>query len=129
MPFTGVARVGDGVVVLRSGETSLDIVGEPPGGCLNVTTFVTSDDGVRTAALDVRTADALAGVAVLTDGLALAAVDLASGTPHRGFFDPLFAYAAGADASPGALADFLRSPPLDGRTDDDRTLVLALRTP
>lgn len=124
-----VGQVGDGFVVVRR-DGAYDVVGEPvEREYLNVTVFLSSPswrDHLEVTTLDATAIDA---VALLTDGLQLVAIELASSTPFAGFFDPLFAWVGGGDASDGELAEFLASPRLAGRTDDDLTLALLLRAP
>lgn len=122
-----VAQVGDGAVVLQHG-TSLSVAVAPPRSeYVNETRFVTS----ATWAADQRTftgsADGLDGIAVLTDGLQLLAFDMTTFAPHGPFFDPLFAFGAAGDASPRELVAFLDSERVNARTDDDKTLVVAVR--
>ena len=64
----------------------------------------------------------------MTDGLQLVAIELATATPHPGFFDPLMRWASSDDANDDELADFLASPRLAERTDDDLTIAIAVRS-
>lgn len=120
-------QVGDAaVVVSRAGV--LATVGQPPSGeYLNETTFVTSSRWADEARIDVSDADGIDGVAILSDGLQLLALDLAQRAPHPPFFEPLYRFAASDDASDDELAAFLASERVCARTDDDKTLVLAVR--
>ncbi|MGL4552961.1 MAG: PP2C family serine/threonine-protein phosphatase, partial [Gemmataceae bacterium] len=63
------------------------------------------------------------------DGLQGLALHYATRTAHGPFFAPLFRALRGAD--PEELGDpmraFLESPRVNGRTDDDKTLILAAR--
>jgi len=123
-----VGQVGDGHIIVRRLDGSYDVVGPVvEREYLNETSFLSSPnwrDSLFTASIDAADIDA---IAVMTDGLQLVAVELATTTPHPGFFDPLFAWAASDDAADEELAAFLASPRLAERTDDDLTLALAVR--
>ena len=121
------AQVGDATVVV-SRDRTLTTVGDPPTGeYLNETTFMTSSRWAAEARVDVADASGVDGVAVLSDGLQLLALDLAKRSPHPPFFEPLYRFAASVDASNDELAAFLSSDRVCARTDDDKTLVLAVR--
>jgi protein phosphatase 2C-like protein len=97
------------------------------GEYANETFFLTSGDG---APRYTATLPPACAIALLTDGLLPLAVDLRDCRPHAPFFDPLFAFAAARGAGRGAdaeLAAFLESDRVAARTDDDTTLVLAVR--
>lgn len=127
-----VLQVGDGLAVLRVAmdyEPLVLAVAPARGEHANETAFLTGDgalDRPAIAALDV----AVDAVALSTDGLLRLAVDLRAGEPHAAFFAPLLAFAArdGRDAGAAGLAAFLRGPRVRARTDDDATLVLAVRS-
>jgi hypothetical protein len=124
------AQVGDGIVVARDPDGALVAATWPRRGeYANESFFLTDDDALQ--ALEVRrwpwSPD---GLALLTDGLLRLAVDLSTFTPHPAFFVPLLAFAARAtDAATAGpqLAAFLSSERVSARTDDDKTLVVAVR--
>jgi len=69
-------------------------------------------------------------LAVFTDGLQRLAINMAAQTPHEPFFARFFSILAKASLQDeeqlqDALETFLKSQPVEERTDDDRTLVLA----
>src|SRR5208282_2256447 len=71
-------------------------------------------------------------VALFTDGLQMLALNYAEKTGHSPFFLPLFQKLADAPSSEELvepLNRFLDSPRVNERTDDDKTLVLAVRCP
>jgi hypothetical protein len=128
--ITGHA-IGDGVVVVASVDGTLSALLPPDRGEFrNETVFVTSDTwdvSSRHAALPL---DEGWGLALLTDGLELLALDVASGAPHGPFFTPLLRFAqTPAEGAADELASFLCSERVAARTDDDCTLVLAVRSP
>ena len=133
------AQIGDGAVVVRDAR---ETEGAGAGGAavrtldpvergeyLNETVFLTSSAWVNEVRFGEHDATAIDAVAVLTDGLQLLAFDLAAGLPHAGFFEPIWRWASTVDDTAGEaeLAAFLGSERVRGRTDDDTTLVLAVR--
>ena len=119
------AQVGDGAIV-AGGRV---VVWPEPAEYANATDFLTDDDWVarlRFEATDGPTDE----LAVTTDGLQRLALDFAARTPHAAFFRPLFDALRSA-ADPEALVEpfraFLDSPRVNARTDDDKTLVVAVR--
>lgn len=121
------AQVGDGaVVVCRDGEFE---VLDPPARSeyLNETSFLTSSSWQSDLRLHVGSADGVSAVAVLSDGLQLLALDLATGAAHGPFFRPMLAFAEDSTSSDEELAEFLSSERVCSRTDDDKTLVVAVR--
>jgi hypothetical protein len=122
-----VAQVGDGAVVARRGDAVESVGPVDRSEYLNETTFLTSAAWVSATRVDVGASDGVTGVAAMSDGLQLLALDLASGQPHPPFFAPLYDFAATDDATPQRLAGFLASDRVCARTDDDKTLVLAVR--
>ncbi len=125
-----IGQVGDGACVARRQDGSLFTAGLPQRGeYANEAYFVTMEGALDRA--DVRVVpDLVDAVAVLSDGLLRLALDLRTNEPHRPFHEPLFGYLATLDdertAGP-ALARFLASPRVVSRSDDDKTLVLAVR--
>ena len=128
---TLVVQIGDGGVVLDTGA-GLELPIAPMGGeYANTTHFVTDADAVERLQTRIYAGPA-ARVAAFSDGLQRLALDLAGGTPHRPLFDRLFGViaAAGAAQAPGlheALLRLLTSDGVNARTDDDKTLALAVR--
>ncbi len=123
-----VASLGDGALVADVGG-DLRLASAPPqkGEYANETHFLTQDD-----ALDCVQAARVDGfvraVAATTDGLLRLALRLPDYAPHAPFFQPLFAFAAQAlENAYAELAAFLASERVAARTDDDKTLVIAVR--
>jgi hypothetical protein len=67
------------------------------------------------------------GIAVCTDGVAHLAIRYSDQTPHPGFFVPLFDFAQAPGSSESELEELLNSDRVNERTDDDKTLVIAVR--
>ncbi|TVQ58542.1 MAG: protein phosphatase 2C domain-containing protein [Rhodobacteraceae bacterium] len=126
---TLVAHVGDGAVVGRDAD-GWRALSWPDGGEHAGATFFLTDEN---PALRVIRAEApVDALALLTDGIERLVLDFAALEPHAPFFDrmtaPLATAAPGRDAALGrALAAWLGAEAVAARTDDDRTLVLALR--
>jgi len=127
-------QVGDGVIVLAdSAEHAYGHVFWPDRGeYANTTHFVTEDDAVEHLQFE-SVKRRIVEAALLTDGLQAIALNYQQRTAHEPFFKGLFAPLRTAEAGCSrelseSLAEFLRSPRVNDKTDDDKTLVLASRT-
>ena len=134
---TCAAHVGDGAAVVR-GEAGWRTLSWPESGeHVGTTRFLTeTPPAIRTA----RLTEPVTALALFTDGLERLVLDLASGTPHGPFFHmiaaPLDRSAADRATPAGRHADlsaalgrYLDSDPVNARTDDDKTLVIAVSRP
>jgi hypothetical protein len=125
-----VLQIGDGGVVLDTGE-GLEVAVVPMSGeYANMTHFVTDEDALTALATKTYPTRVLKAAA-FTDGIQRLGLNLASNTPHEPFFAPFFngmtrATAEQEDELHGLLVRFLSSQPVNDRTDDDKTLALAL---
>lgn len=131
--WVAAGQIGDGIVVLQDPSGAFELALAPQRGeYANETSFITEEDALALAQYLMPRKQALSGLALSTDGLLRLAVSLADQTPHARFFDPLFAFARSAEDSAAAgatLAEFLGSARVSARSDDDKTLVLAVLTP
>ncbi len=122
------AGVGDGALVVADQAGNLISLCPPQRGAYaNQTNFLTQSNALDCLAISIMPAQAT-GIALFTDGLLPLALNLAQNRPHLPFFNPLFAFADHSEGEAEAnqqLADFLASPRVNARTDDDKTLVLA----
>ena len=129
---TAAGQVGDGAVVARFAGQGLTALTRPPRTeHLNETTFLTSDGSLSELQFALCDEPAL-GLALLSDGLQMLALKMPQGEPHAPFFAPLLRFTAGAAEPARAdeqLQAFLQSPGVVQRTDDDVTLLLAVREP
>lgn len=131
-PWLALFAVGDGFVVTRAGADRYDLPLAPPGGPdhpLGATTLLTSPGARDRAQRAVIRIPDLAGVAVGTDGMQTLLLEYAGARPVRPYaakFDELFGHAADPDTDPMHLTRVLAGPRVNQRTDDDRTLVLAV---
>lgn len=123
-------QVGDGGIVVDAGS-GLELAVEPmTGEYANMTHFVTDDDAVTVLKSRLYQAQ-VTKLAAFTDGLQRLALNMSSNTPHEPFFSPFFNVlsAIGEDQEEeltGALVEFLNSDRVNERTDDDKTLALAV---
>jgi hypothetical protein len=128
-PDAGVfAQVGDGVIVVGADESYRAVTWPTSGEYANETTFLTAD-AFEHAFECVRWQSPAHEVALLTDGLQRLALSYADRSVHAPFFIPMFRALRAAEL-PDLLAPelerFLDSPAVNQRTDDDKTLVLAM---
>ena len=126
--WVAAVQIGDGALVARDRAGALTVITHPNHGeYLNETLFLTGDDPLAGAQFAIRQVPDVCSVALLTDGLQALALTLVDNTPHTPFFAPLFAHAAQAGGDATQLAAFLDSARVAERTDDDKTLLLAVR--
>jgi hypothetical protein len=127
--WAAFAQLGDGVIVF-DGPNGYDFAFWPDNGeYANTTRFLSEDDyrqHLRVEILERYVSE----LAILTDGLQMLALDIAGTKVHNGFFAPLFkAIRNGPDeaALQTSLLEFMDSKRVNERTDDDKTLFLAMR--
>lgn len=126
-------QIGDGGIVLDAGN-GLELAVEPMSGeYANMTHFVTDDDAVTLLKSRVYQSQ-VTKVAAFSDGLQRLALNMTSNTPHEPFFAPFFKVLSTVgqdkeDELTAALVEFLNSERVNERTDDDKTLALALLAP
>lgn len=129
-----VGQVGDGAVVAVDGDGNLFAVTRlQRGEYANETHFISEEDAQHQAVIDVIEISATA-LAVMSDGLIRLALKMPAQEPHVPFFQPLLRFAGAVkDDSQSAqqaieqLSAFLASERVNARTDDDKSLVLAVR--
>jgi len=127
--LVAAAQVGDGAAVcLVDGELHA-LTAPQQGEYANDTCFLVSPGALAAAEIVLRR-ETCSHLAVFSDGLQRLALKLPEGAPHPQFFAPLFRFvsdAADEEEAVRHLADFLVSPRVRERTDDDLTLLLAAR--
>lgn len=130
--FVAAIQVGDGAVIVAQHDGQLIAITRPAQAeYLNETVFLTSAEALATAQTAVWQGE-LAHLAVLSDGLQMAALRMPGGEPHPGFFTPLFNFLAqqkDAASAQESLVSFLASARMRERTDDDLTLILGTLIP
>jgi hypothetical protein len=122
-----VGQRGNGAAIARrDGELFVAAYPQAPS---DETFLLTDPDGHLL--IDVEMHDPVDAFAMITDALLPLALERPT-DPREPFFDPLYAFTA-ASADPLAarehLRAFLRSDRVDAVTDDDRTIVIALKHP
>lgn len=124
-------NIGDGWLVARRDGAVGAVAPPAPGEYSNETFFLTSGGALDDAVVEVVPAADLDAVALLTDGTAWFAVDLAGRVPSGPLFAKLFAFAGDPSLPAGGrerdLTAFLASEAVARRSDDDKTLLLAVR--
>ncbi|AGB03789.1 PP2C family serine/threonine-protein phosphatase [Methanoregula formicica] len=124
-------QIGDGAIVIRV-DSAYQTVFWPEQGEYANTTFFLSDETYRDT-LSIRHRDGSPDeIALFSDGLQNLALSFAQKQAHAGFFQPLFAAlrndpASGFSDFAGQLERFLLRDDVSARSDDDKTLVLAVQ--
>ncbi len=122
-------QIGDGAMILGSSGVYGVIFWPQSGEYANTTNFLTAadyQDHLEFLAITGPFAD----LALFTDGLERLALAFDNQTPHPPFFEPLFQALRSShqsEALSNDLRQFLQSPSVQARSDDDKTLVLASR--
>lgn len=126
-------HVGDGCAVLKDVERDSWIAPTWPdhGEYASTTSFVTDEPAAQ-----IRVAlhsGSISGIAAFSDGLERLVLDFQAKQPHAQFFERMIAPVASSDVRgrdrqlSAKLREYLDSEPVNNRTDDDKTLVLAVR--
>ncbi len=126
---TVLLQIGDGGIVLDTGN-GLELPIVPMSGeYANTTSFITDNNALEIAAV-VELPKPAKKIAAFSDGIQRMALDMTSHQPYEPFFNPFFEILKKASEDQEALLgeelkSFLNSPAVNRRTDDDKTLVLA----
>jgi hypothetical protein len=121
-------QLGDGAVVVKtSGQELITLTQPQRGEYANETYFLSQENAMDRLQIS-HLAEPVEALAVLSDGLMRLALKMPGGEPHPPFFAPLFGFAASASGpdAQSQLEDFLNSERVCARTDDDKSLVLAV---
>ncbi len=121
-------QIGDGAIVVANKDGVAKALTIPPvEESLDLVTFLTSPNGIDSAQVCLWEGKP-AQLAMFSDGLQMLALQMPQGIAHAPFFAPLFRFVAEVkdfDLAHQELTQFLRSPRVCDRTDDDLTLLLA----
>ena len=123
-------QIGDGAIVTGSGPEYQTIFWPEQGEYANTTFFITDEQYLDH--LHVNHAESPDEIALFTDGLQNLVLSFAQKKAHSGFFKPLFdalkknPVGDFSDFST-QLSSFLCRDDITARSDDDKTLVLAIR--
>ena len=126
-------QIGDGsIVVADSEELSHNHVFWPDHGEYENTTFFATEPEFGSNLKFENVRRNVVELAMFSDGLQRLALDFAKNIPFEPFFRGLFPSIRSMQADDGeklsqSLIDFLGSPRVNERTDDDKTLILATR--
>lgn len=131
---TAFVQIGDGAIVISDGWSTAwrHVFWPHHGEFANTTNFITSEDVLQVMDFQV-TSEPVAEVALFSDGLENLVLDKTSKTVHAPFFDSMFpavrrSPVLGPDAALGRdLEQYLSTPTVTDRTNDDKTLILASR--
>lgn len=125
-------QIGDGAMVLSTGDEWHHVFWPQHGEFANSTTFITSEQSLD--AMEFETLEQVVEeVAIFTDGIENLVLQKATKSVHAPFFDSMFpsvrkSSVSGVDAALSAALDkYLSGPAITSRTDDDKTLILASR--
>jgi hypothetical protein len=127
---TLVMQIGDGGVVVDVGK-GLEVPVIPMSGeYANMTHFVTDEDAIDVLATKLYF-DKATKISAFSDGIQRLALNMANNTAHEPFFANFFSVLSKSkpgqeDQLHNALVNFLDSDPVNERTDDDKTLALAV---
>ena len=122
-------QLGDGAIVVRRDGRHQHVFWPQSGEYVNTTNFI-CDSRFESLLEFVWFDEPVDEVALLTDGLQSLALDFAKRAAHAPFFAPMFDVLRGHEAPETLLVplgEFLASPAVCQRTDDDKTLILATR--
>lgn len=126
-------QIGDGGIVFSaSGESKSYRFAIAPieSEYVNVTDFITDEtaaDNLRFELVEEKIEDLI----LFSDGIYAVAVDYQKGAPHEPFLMPMIAPLRNGNAVNGLnekLENFLASPKINEKTDDDKTIILASRS-
>ncbi len=125
-------QVGDGAAVFSSdGQTGSYVFGIEPEDTeyVNMTEFLTDETAAESLRF-VCIEKPLEDVILFSDGIYAVAVDYQKNKPHEPFLMPMIAPLRNGNSAEGLnekLENFLASPKLNEKTDDDKTIILASR--
>ena len=125
-------QIGDGAIVFKDEHTQYDFAFLPQRGeYVNQTFFAT--DEKASGFLEYQNFERrIDEIAIFSDGLQNLLIDLSTSTVNNDFFRQWFNWLCttpNLESRRLALEAYLQSPKINERTDDDKTLVLAVRTP
>ena len=125
-------QVGDGGAVFSAdGKPESYQFGIEPSESeyVNATEFLTDETAVESLRF-VRIAEKIEDLILFSDGIFAVAVDYQKNKPHEPFLMPMIAPLRNGNSANGLnekLENFLASPKLNEKTDDDKTIILASR--
>ena len=126
------AQVGDGAAIVADDDLQYTTLSKPQHGeYANQTFSITSRRALQTCSIDIVTPQIpITHLAMTTDGLLNLISRRADDQPHEPFFDNVFEWLRNHSGNPHwnqELTHMLASTPINTKTDDDTTLILAIR--
>lgn len=124
-----VMHIGDGAVVgIFDNEATRTLSTPDNGEFINVTMPLTSNDYLTHLRFSHK-AEALRGVALMSDGVQPMCINYKTGEAYDGFFRPIIQWLRTLDlaVTDVSMQKLLDTPRFRQKSDDDMTLVLALR--
>ena len=125
-----ISQIGDGAIIVQGAGSEDDLrvlTRRGQGEYINETHFITDVNYSEHLYCNIQSSEDIRGIALFTDGLEMAALRYATYQPHPGFFVPLFKFAANRKAKKSELEQFLESEKICKRTNDDKTIILAVK--
>ncbi len=125
-------QVGDGGIVFSSSGDAKSYrfaIAPVETEYVNVTEFVTDETAVESLRFELIE-EAVEDLILFSDGIYAVAVDYQNNQPHEPFLMPMIAPLRKGNAPNGLnekLENFLSSPKINEKTDDDKTIILASR--
>ncbi|MFA4877802.1 MAG: PP2C family serine/threonine-protein phosphatase [Methanoregula sp.] len=123
-------QIGDGGIVIHE-ESGYKVIFWPDQGEYANTTYFVTDDLYLSHLCQLRSDTPPDEIALFTDGLQNMVLSFSQKTPHAGFFGPLFETVRKCSGGETILLEqlrtFLKSREINERSDDDKTLILAVR--
>jgi hypothetical protein len=129
--WLAVLQVGDGAIVVKEADETIKTITRPDfKEYINECSFITDSDYQDCAQYSLLPLKDVQGIAMFTDGIQMLALELATNSAYAPFFAPLFSFALQGEKDEMELArelhDFLTSKRVCERTEDDKTLLLAV---
>ena len=125
-------QIGDGGIVFSASGTPASYrfaIAPVESEYVNVTDFVTDETAGERLRFE-RVEEKIEDLILFSDGIYAVAVDYQKGAPHEPFLMPMIAplrNGAGGNGLNEKLENFLASPKINEKTDDDKTIILASR--
>lgn len=125
-------QIGDGAIVFSgSGDAKSYRFAIAPveSEYVNVTEFVTDETATESLRFEL-VEETVEDLILFSDGIYAVAVDYQTNQPHEPFLIPMIAPLRNGNGANGLnekLGNFLASPKINEKTDDDKTIILASR--
>lgn len=124
-------QIGDGAIVVRHEDILAPVFWPQSGEYANTTNFLTDSESEER--LEFKTLGIVHELAIFTDGLERLLLRFDIKSVHEPAVKPMLKYLSEATQEQlvvmgDQLEEFLESPQVNSRTDDDKTLILAIRT-